>query len=116
MFFFLKIHKMASSLIRFTAGPKLFSGNPRPPPPPRLLGGGDSCFKAECFLQDPEREDKKIATFRGYDKTLGIVEEVENACKLHAKTRPGHSCTSASLVFLPSTTQECSGQLYFVFE
>jgi hypothetical protein len=61
-------------------------------------------------------EAARIATFSGYDRTLQIVDEVENACRLHATVTPGTSCTAVRLTFLPSTTRGCSGQLYFSFD
>lgn len=60
--------------------------------------------------------EARIATFSGYDTTLDIVGEVENACKIHAKTKTGTMCGETRLTFLPHTPRECSGQLYFSIE
>lgn len=104
----------ATTRPRFSLGPVLKPAFPRPPPPKDPLGYGDSCFRAQCFLA--VNDETPVATFSGYDKSLGIVDEVENACRLHASTRPGSSCSPIKLTFLPFTRQECSGQLYFTFE
>jgi hypothetical protein len=108
---------MAAAVVnrpRFVVGPVLKPAFPRPPPPKDpQLGYGDSCFRAQCFLASG---DDTLATFSGYDTSIGIVEEVENACRHHAATRPGSSCSPIKLTFLPYTRRECSGQLYFTFE
>jgi len=98
---------------RFVLGPVLKPAFPRPPPPQNPLGYGDSCFRAQCFLA---AGDDKLATFSGYDRSLGIIDEVENACRLHSATHPGSACTPTKLTFLPYTRRECSGQLYFTFD
>ena len=59
--------------------------------------------------------EKALVTFTGYDKSLQIIEEVENACKLHAEKTPGALCGATRLTFLPSAARECAGQLYFEF-
>lgn len=97
---------------RFVLGPELKPSFPRPPAPPTLAGYGDSCFRAQCSL---DVDMQRLVTFTGYDKSLGVVDEVENACKLHAKTHPGSACTPTKLTFLPHTRRQCSGQLYFDF-
>lgn len=106
---------MAASVVRprFVPGPVLAPSKPRPPPPPTFLGYGESCFMARCTL---DFEDKIVGTFSGYDKTLSIVEEVENACRLHASAAPGTTCGETRLTFLPHYRKECFGQLYFTFE
>jgi hypothetical protein len=106
---------MAASVLkpRFTLGPTLKPSFPKPPRPPDTLGYGDSCFMAQCSL---DSDGERLAKFTGYDKTLGIIGEVENACRLHADKYPGATCSPTRLSFLSSYEGECSGQLYFVFE
>lgn len=106
---------MAASLLKpkFAFGPKLKPSFPKPPRPPDNLGYGDSCFMAQCFM---EFKGDHVAKFTGYDKSLDIIGEVENACKIHAGQYPGASCGSTKLSFLASSNRECSGQLYFVFD
>jgi len=105
---------MAASLLkpRFALGPVLKPSYPKPPAPPGSLGYGDSCFHAQCTLENDAKI--RLAKFSGYDKTLGIIEEVENACRLHAGKHRGSSCTQTRLTFLQHK-RECSGQLYFEF-
>lgn len=108
---------MAASLLRpkpyrFATGPVLASGSPRPPPS-GFGGHGAPCFKAHCLLQ---HGDDTIASFYGYDKSLDIITEVENACRLHSHVTPGTECTPTRLTFLPTSARDCSGQLYFTFE
>ena len=101
-----------STIIRFKTMPFLKTQVPRPPfPPPRLPGYGDSCFRAQCFLSSGET---RLATFSGYDRTISILNDVENACNIHAKIRGG-VCGETTLTFLTGA-MECSGQLYFTFE
>ena len=106
---------MAASLLKpkFAFGPKLKPSFPKPPRPPESLGYGDSCFMAQCFM---DFKGDNVAKFTGYDKSLGIIEEVENACRIHACKYPGATCGATSLSFISDLKRECSGQLYFVFD
>lgn len=98
------------------AGPKVAPTLLGPPPrfpPPRLLGYGDYCFRAVCFLVDDA--DDVAGHVTGYDRTVGIAEDVENACRLHRRGRNGVRCLPPELTLLPSGPLECSGQVYFEF-
>lgn len=93
--------------------PTLLPAPPRFTPPP-TVGFGDYCFRAVCVLVDAaENETGKIS---GYDRSVQIAEEVENACKLHARGRHGTRCLPPELTLLPGSHRECSGQLYFDFD
>ena len=106
---------MAASIIkpRFTLGPQLKPSFPKGPRPPANLGYGDSCFMAQCFM---DFDGTNVAKFTGYDKSLEIIGEVENVCKIHAGKYPGATCGATKLSFLASSNHECSGQLYFIFD
>lgn len=102
MFFFTR-----SNMIKFSLGPKL-------KPKPVRIGNGDYCFRAVCFLESGGATPRGIIT--GYDRSIHVMREVEDACRLHAAVVPGSTCGPPELTLLPGTSRMCSGQLYFVFE
>ena len=102
------------NIVKFVLGPTL---QPSPPrfKPPRLPHYGDYCFRAVCFLHPGPLETPPKGKITGYDRSVTIAEEVENACKLHASKVPGVTCGPPQLTMLPSSPRECGGELYFVF-
>ncbi len=100
-----------NTIIKFVLGPKLL---PKPSRKSMVDGHGDYCFRAVCFLDSGDATPRGVIT--GYDKSINIVQEVEDACRLHAAVVPGSTCGSPELTMLPPSSRTCSGQLYFVFE
>lgn len=109
----LSMPKPSGNAVRFTAGPPVRSWFPPPTKPPDDLGYGESCFMASCMLQDSRQVD--ILRIYGYDTTLNVIEDVENACRVRSRKHPNSTCGETKLTFLPpSRYRECSG-LYFEF-
>lgn len=103
--------------MRFIMGPVLATNTLPSPPrftPPRTLGFGDYCFRAVCFMVDPN--DEVTGKISGFDRSVDIADEVGNACKLHTRGRHGMRCLPPELTLLPSSPRECSGQVYFDFD
>ena len=108
---------MLASTTRFILGPKLNAAPPRKKPP-AIQPYANYCFRAVCFLYDGSAEEaEKKGKIVGYDRTVSIVSEVHNACRLHTKHSRGDLvCGEPELTMLPATPHECSGQLYFHFD
>lgn len=106
-----KMFFLRNNVIKFALGPKLL------PKPARRVEHeheiGHCCFRAVCFLEGPATAR---VTITGYDKSIHIVEEVEDACRLHAAAVPGSTCAPPELTMLPPSSRTCSGQVYFAFE
>lgn len=104
--------------MRFATGPAVAAVSLLPAPPrftpPPTLGFGDYCFRAVCFMVDSG--DEVTGKISGYDRSVQIAEEVENACKLHTRGRHGTRCLQPELTLLPASPRECSGQVYFDFD
>lgn len=91
----------------------------RPPPPtkpPAKLGFGPVCFRAVATITLPEVPGWK-ATVRGYDKSPQIAQEVESACKMHARSVDQMAqCSEAVLTMLKNSKLQCEGEIYFDHE
>lgn len=99
--------------VKFTAGPPVRSWFPPPTTPPNDLGYGDSCFMASCMLQASDQTD--IMRIYGFDTTLNVIDNVENACRVRSRNHPDSTCGETKLTFLPSSWhRQCSG-LYFEY-
>ncbi len=102
------------NIIKFSLGPKLL---PKPVSPHKTetVPTGNYCFRAQCFLDSGDATSRGVIT--GYDRSITIAQEVEDACSLHAAAVPGSRCGRPELTFfLPAPGQPCRGQVYFVFE
>lgn len=87
-----------------------FQTAPPPVKPPGLLQTGSYCMRATVHVTDPAGEVAKIV---GYDKNPDIGKNTERTCRMHVKNVPGwSSCSEASVVLIPNSSMECSGQYY----
>lgn len=83
-------------------------------PPKKSYGSSEYCFQATAIVYDAS--GKSIGKCTGFDKMVGIVEDVESACRFEVDRkygpRSGHVCGDTRLVMLRSG-KRCAGQIYF---
>ena len=88
-------------------------GVPVRPPWRRGFGKyGQYCLKATCDLVE---SDETVGRVVGYDRYVSVAGDVERACSVRARDRPGTSCSPARVALLNEYRKECSGQLFFVW-
>jgi hypothetical protein len=96
------------------AAPATSSGRGGQAPPSRR-GYGDYCLRATCPLL---RGGELVGTFTGFDTHPGVADATLKACRLRSTLLDGgadaYVCgPDPSVVFVPHTTTQCSGQIYF---
>ena len=74
---------------------------------------GQYCLKATCDLVE---SDETVGRVVGYDRYVSVAGEVERACSIKARERPGSSCSPARVALLNEFRKECSGEVFFVMD
>lgn len=70
---------------------------------------GNYCFRATCHITGGE--GGKVT---GYDKTMKVGDDVENACRLVVGKDASRVCSEASIVMLPSSPRTCGGEIFLI--
>ena len=88
---------------------------PRQPRPPWKRTGGEYCIRAACEIVPLSvgSGSHPLDRIVGYDRYMGIVDDVENACARVASTMDAQ-CTAAVVTMLSERRKACAGEIYFL--
>jgi hypothetical protein len=89
---------------------------PRQPRPPWKQTGGEYCIRAACEIVPLHKlhpSTHPLDKIVGYDRYMGIVADVENACAA-AASQVDAQCTAAVVTMLSERRKACAGEIYFL--